>query len=108
MPNALSDVQNTFTTLDAQYNMLRAACTTDADRNALAGKYATAQKNYQTCIGQMLSDDDAQVAALSAQLKAANTEVAKAVTEMGNMSKVLDNITQAITLGAQLITKAGL
>ena len=108
MPNVLSDVQDTFLSLDAQYNTLLEKCKTQADRDALADRYTAAQGAYQTCVGNMLADDDADVAAIDAQLKVANGVVKQAVTEMDNMSKVLDGLTKAITLGAQLVAKAGL
>jgi hypothetical protein len=108
MANALLDVQHTYTSLDAQYNMLRAACVDDDQRNALADQYAAAELAYDKCVGQMLEDDDAEVAALSTQLQAANAVVDKSVEQMGNMSKVIDNITNALTIGAQLAAKVGL
>ena len=108
MANALADVQDTFTSLDANYKVLWAACRTDDDRTALEQKYSDAQKAYQTCVGEMLADDDEDIADLSVQLKTANDEVKQAVAEMGNMSKVLDNLTTAISIGAKLITAAGL
>jgi hypothetical protein len=46
-----------------------------------------------------------QVAALSTQLTAANAVVKQSVTEMGDISKVIDNITTPVTLGAQLAAK---
>ncbi len=105
MANALLEVVDTFTALDAQYNMLWVACQTQADRDALDAKYAAAQENVETCTGKALEDDDAEVAQLSKELKTCNDELKKAVTEMGDMSKVLDNLTQALTIGAQLIAK---
>ena len=56
-------------------------------------------------VDKMLSDDDAEVAALSKQLKDANRLMDKAVTEMGNMNKVIDDITGAVTIGAALAAK---
>jgi len=106
MANALTDVQNTFLSLDNQYNMLRAACKTEQDRANLAAKYTDAQKNYQTTLNKTLEDDDVQVAALSKALKAANSVVDQATKEMGDMSKVLDGITTAIDLGSKLIACA--
>jgi hypothetical protein len=103
MANALSDVQATFLSLDAQYNTLRAGCKTPAQRDALAAQYSTAQQNYQSTLNATLADDDAQVAALSTQLKAANAQVVRATVELGNISKVIDDITTAVTLGAQLV-----
>ena len=105
MANALLDVQQTFTSLDTQYSMLRLACKTDADLKALADKYGDAQANYEECAGKMLSDDDKEVADLSSQLKTANQKVAKLEAEMGAMSVVIDDITQAVTLGSQLVAK---
>jgi uncharacterized protein (UPF0264 family) len=103
MANALTEVQNTFLSLDSQYNMLRAACKTDQDRTNLAAMYADAQKNYQTCVNKILEDDDAQVAALCKALKAANSVVDQATKEMGEMNKVIDGLTTAIDLGSKLI-----
>jgi chromosome segregation ATPase len=104
--NALVDVQNTFLTLDSQYSMLLASCRTEAERDALARQYSAAQENYQVALNAVLSDDDAQIAALSSQLKAANTQVVQATAQMGNISKVIDDITTAISLGAKLIGMA--
>jgi cell fate (sporulation/competence/biofilm development) regulator YlbF (YheA/YmcA/DUF963 family) len=105
MANSLEDVRQTFVSLDQQYSMLRLACKTDDDRKALAAKYEQAQANYEAVGEKILSDDDIQVAALSAQLKAANKQVAKLVEQMGDISKVIDGITQAVTVGAQLLAK---
>lgn len=104
MANALIDVQNTFLTLDSQFNMLRAACQTDAERNALDAQYSAAQQHYYAVLNAQLSDDDAQVAQLSTQLKAANTLVLQATSQMGDISKVIDNITTAVSIGVKLVS----
>jgi len=104
MPNVLSTVQDTFNSLDSQYNLLLAACKTSEQRTALEQQYAVAEATYQKCIGQMLSDDNAQVAALSAQLKTANVAVKQSVTVMGDINGVIDEITKAVTLGAKLVS----
>jgi hypothetical protein len=103
MANALSDVQATYLSLDSQYNTLYAGCQTQPQRDALAAQYSAAELNYQSTLNATLEDDDAQVAALSTQLKAANALVVRATVEMGDMSKVINNITSAVTLGAQLL-----
>ncbi len=106
MANALSGVEATFLSLDAQYGVLRAACKTQEQRDALAAQYAAAQQNYQSTLNAMLTDDDAEVAALSTQLQAANAQVVRATAESGNISKVIDDITTAVSLGAKLVTMA--
>jgi hypothetical protein len=106
MENALSDVQATFLSLDAQYNVLLAGCKTQAQRDALYAQYAAAQQNYQSTLNATLTDDDAQVTALSTQLKAANAQVVQATAQLGNISKVINDITTAVSLGAQLVAMA--
>jgi hypothetical protein len=103
MANALSDVQATYLSLDSQYNTLLAACQTQPQRDALGAQYSAAQQNYWSTLNATLADDDAQVAVLSTQLKAANTLVVRATVEMGDISKVITNITTAVTLGDQLL-----
>ena len=103
MANALSDVQATFLSLDSQYNILLAGCKTQAQRDVLAAQYAAAQQNYQRTLNATLTDDDAQVAALSTQLKSANLQVVQATAQLGNISKVINDITTAVSLGAQLV-----
>jgi len=104
--NALDDVKNTFLSLDSQYNMLLAGCKTQEQRDALTAQYSAAQQHYQSALNAVLNDDDAQVAALSTQLKALNTQVVQATSQVGDISKVIDNITAAVSLGAKLITMA--
>src|SRR5713101_4141762 len=103
MANALTDVQDTFTTLDANYNLLHTACKTDKERNDLGVQYGLAMAAYQKCVNQFLSDDDPAIAALSTELKTANDKVAKSVTQMGNMTHVIDAITQAVDIGAKVV-----
>ncbi len=103
MANALGDVQATFLNLDGQYNLLLAACRNQADRDALSMRYSAAQSAYQACVGQLLQDDDAAVAALCTQLTTVNKQVSALTTEMGDMSKVLTVLDQALKLGEQIM-----
>jgi chromosome segregation ATPase len=105
--NALEGILDTFTTLDDNYSLLRAACRTQAARDQLAAKYSAAEAAYQKAANQVLSDDEATVAVLNTQLTSVNKQIQQAVAEMGDMSKVIDHITQALSLGAQLLAKAG-
>jgi len=103
MANALADVQTTFLNLDGQYNLLLAACPTQADRDALMERYSAAESAYDQCVGQLLEDDDAAVATLCTQLAAINKQVSALTTQMGDMSKVLALLDQALKLGQQVI-----
>jgi hypothetical protein len=104
MANALTDVQATFLSLDSQYPLLRnGGCQTQAQMDALADQYSTAELNYQTALNKTLSDDDPQVATLSTQLIAINKQVAQATTQMGDIAKVIGDITTAVGLGTQML-----
>lgn len=103
MANALENVQATFLNLDGQYNLLLAACRTQADRDALSARYSAAQSAYEDCVDQLLEDDDAAVAALSTQLTTINKQVSALTTQMGDISKVLTVLDQALKLGQQVM-----
>jgi len=102
MPNALSVVQSTFTDLDAQYHQLLAACTSQQLSDDLAARYEKAENAYEACVDKMLQDDAPQVADLARQLEAFNTEIKHSVQEMGDMSRVLDHLDNAIAFGEKL------
>lgn len=104
MANALAVVQATFLNLDGQYNLLLAACPTQAARDALITRYSAAETAYDQCVGQILESDDAAVAALCTQLNTINKQVAALTTEMGDMSKVLAVLDQALKLGQQVMS----
>lgn len=104
MANALDDVRDTFTTLNAQYKLLLAACHPGTEEKAdLQAKYALAEQNFEACADKALEDDDDQVKTISTQLQATNKQVAQATKEMGNMQKVIGDIATAVNYGSQLL-----
>ena len=105
MADALADVVATYTLIDSRYVPLRAACTTDQQRTDLENQYSAAQKAWCACENKMLEDDDAEVAALSKELKAANTKVDRSTKELTDMSAALNDIAEAVATGAQIVTK---
>jgi prefoldin subunit 5 len=105
MADTLQTLQATFQILQSQVNDLRAACSPD-DRKLFDAKYQAAGDAYWKYADEALTNNDAQVQALAAQLDTVNAWLANATKEMGNMSKVLDQIDKALTLGAQLAALA--
>lgn len=105
MADVLADVVATYTLIDSRYVPLRAACTTPQQQTDLESQYSAAQKAWCACENKMLEDDDAEVAALSEKLKAANTKVDRSTRELAEMSAVLNDITEAVTTGAQIVAK---
>jgi len=103
MANTLIDVQATFLALDAEYHMLLVVCQTEEQRDALAAQYSAARQNYQNSLEATLADDDPQVAALAMQLKAANTLVVQSIEQLGDIARVIANIANAVSLGANVM-----
>lgn len=105
MQDALSALEASYITLQAQIADLSAACQNPDQTSALMSKYVAARTNYWSCVNKAFHDDDPAVASLVTQLNAANMDLKTAVEQMGDMKKVLDSITQAITLGSSLAAK---
>lgn len=107
MANALAEVQDTFVSLNANYTMLRIACRNDTERHQLADRYTKAEAEYYACVNKILSDDDAEVASLCKELTDANKGIKNSVQLMGQISKVIDIIDDALNIGTQLLAKVG-
>ncbi|MGA2888692.1 MAG: hypothetical protein ABSE51_11615 [Terracidiphilus sp.] len=105
MQSALSELETTYFTLQSQIGMLLAACKTQDQRDALTTQYVKARSNYWSCVNKAFHDDDPQVIALTTQLDAANTQLKASVQQLGDISKTIDAITGAITIGASLAAK---
>lgn len=102
MQTALAELEKCYFTLQSQIDTLSAACQTKDQKDALSTQYVKARQAYWSCVNKAFHDDDPQVASLAAQLDAANAKLKVAVQQMGNISKVIDGITQAVSIAASL------
>jgi len=105
MQSALAELESTYFTLQNQIGLLTTACQTDAQRNDLITKFVCARSNYWSCVNKAFHDDDPEVVSLTTQLNVANAKLKVAVAQMGDIKTTLDNITQAVTIGATLAAK---
>jgi esterase/lipase len=103
MGDALSALEALYFGLQQQVGMLTLAATTQAQKDAFMTQYVKARTDYWACVNKMFHEDDPQVAALTAQLNTLNDQVTKSEKEMGDISKVIDVITQAVTVADQLV-----
>ncbi|GGG94896.1 hypothetical protein [Silvibacterium dinghuense] len=103
MANALEDVLDTYTALLSQYETVSAKCTGE-QKQVLNGQVTEAEANYEKALNQILSDNDAQVAAVSKQLKAANAGIKNAADQLNNIQKVIGYVTSAVNYGSQLLS----
>jgi hypothetical protein len=105
MQSPLEELESTYFTLQSQIDLLSQACETQAQRDALSTQYVQARQNYWACVSKAFHDDDPEVVNLTNQIEAANKVVSDAVAQMGDITKVLTNITSVVTMGSQLATK---
>jgi small-conductance mechanosensitive channel len=81
--------------------MLSLSCN-QAERDALNTQLVAARSVYWSCVNKVFHDDDPQVVALTAQLKQQTQAIKDAVQNMGDIAKVLDQITTAVNTAANL------
>jgi hypothetical protein len=105
MQSSLSELEETYITLQAKIGVLLAACQTQDQRDALSAQYVAARTAYWSCINKAFHDDDPTVVALTNQLDASNKQLQTYVTELGEINTTIANITQVVTIGAQLAAK---
>jgi hypothetical protein len=105
MQSALQELESTYFTLQSQINMLSQACQTQDQREAISAQYVKARQNYWACVNKAFHDDDPMVDSLTSQIHAANQQLSNAVQEMGDIARVINDITNVVTLGTQLAAK---
>jgi hypothetical protein len=105
MQSSLSELEATYITLQAQIGVLLAACQTKDQRDALTAQYVAARTAYWSCVNKAFHDDDPTVVSLTNQLDASNKQLQTYVTQLGDINTTIANITQVITVGAQLAAK---
>lgn len=103
MSNVCTEVKATFLILQEQIALLEIACQDETERGKLNDKYEAARKLHDKCIDKMLHADEKQLQSLIEGVETANEQLKKSVQEMGNMSKVIDAITDALTFSEKLI-----
>ena len=102
MQSQLQELEQTYFTLQTQINTLGVACQTQPQRDALSTQYVKARENYWACANKAFHDDDPQVVKLTDQIHAANQQIANSVQQAGDIAKVIDDVTNLVTLGTQL------
>lgn len=101
MQDPLAVLEQNYSTIQDQVNMLPLDCK-QADRDAFNAQLVAARSAYLSCLDKAFHDDDPQVVALTAQLKQQTQSITNAVQNMGDIAKVLDQITTAAHTAANL------
>jgi hypothetical protein len=103
MQDAMAALELNYITIQDQVNMLSLNCD-QTERDALNSRLVAARSAYWSCVNKAFHDDDPQVAALTTQLKQQTQAIEDAVQDMGDIAKVLDQITTAVNTAAKLAT----
>ena len=90
--------------LDTNFNNIFKRCTTDEERNALRDNYTSSRDNYWEARARVFAETDPTVARARDSLKAANTQMKQDVASLAAISKTLNSIAAAVSVGAKLVT----
>ena len=99
--------------LENQYFLLRAALGTLSDQgatpeqvNQMRTQVVQSRTNYWTALNKVLHDDDPQVQQLVNQLNAEQATLETTVAQLANVTKMIDTVTKAVSIGSQIVAKA--
>jgi len=107
MGNALLALQNQYIFLTQNLSMILAACPTQEQRDAIQSQYVASRRNYFNCINKIFHDDDPAVANLVRKMQSGQTTLTNMMNGLNDIAKVIDDITQVVKIGAQLVSAAG-
>lgn len=107
MGNALLALQNQYIFLTQNLSMLLAACQTQEQRDTIQSQYVTARRNYFKCVNSVFHEDDPAVASLIRQMQTEQTALTSMMNRLNDIAKVINDITRAVQIGAQLVSVAG-
>lgn len=107
MSDACTEVKATFLILQERIALLSIACREDTTKTRLDEKCEAARKLHDKCIDKLLCADEKQLLMLIADVQAANQQLRKSVEQMGNMSKVIDSIADALSFSEKLVKLVG-
>jgi hypothetical protein len=105
MSDALSTLETIYFTLQSNLDDMLAACQTQDDRDSVMTQYVAARASYWKCINHAFHDDDPALIALVAQAKVNIAQFDKIDESLGDIAKVLNIITETVTVASQIASK---
>jgi hypothetical protein len=98
--------------LENQYFLLRSTLSTLSEQGATPGQLdqmraqvVQSRTNYWTALNKVLHDDDPEVEQLVTQLNAEQATLKTTIAQLGNVAKVIDAVTKAVSIGSQIVAK---
>ena len=105
MGDALWTLEHIYTSLQDSLDDMLMACPSQVERDIVMSKYVAARENYWNCIKKAFHDDDPAVQALVAEGKADIDAIKKINESLGDITKVIDTITHAVSVGSKIAGK---
>ena len=97
------DLERQYFTIKSNFNRLLFACQTDDQRNELRAAYANSRDNYNKAMNQIFDDNDTAIDALRSELSNSQQQIEDSLTNLQEISKVIDTITAAVSVGTRLV-----
>ena len=83
---------------------LRAACTTDAQRQALATSFHTAVMQYETALTRSLTVNDASVLRGIGQITNIQQQIQDDIDQANNIAGILNKIAASVQFGTSIVS----
>src|ERR1700760_248062 len=107
MGPSLQSLEDQYMLLTQHLSTILAACTTQEQRDRVMTQYVTARRNYWNSIQKIFHDDDPSIVSLVKQMSDEQKQIKGAVARLNEIAKVINIITDAVSIGSALAAKAG-
>ncbi|HEY0777345.1 MAG TPA: hypothetical protein VGD56_05195 [Gemmatirosa sp.] len=100
---ALAAVHDTHRLIEDHFDVLYAACTTDAARAKLRALQSSARDAYWKAVADGLDDDNLVVQEIRRDLVAATAQIQAHIDTLADITAVLGMLTEAVRLAGALV-----
>lgn len=106
MNPSVQALENQYFLLRGSLATLTAQGATDDQLDDLRTEIVQARTNYWQAANSIMHDDDPEVRDLVSQMNTDQLTLQATISNLGDISKILDAITSAVNIGSQIAAKA--
>jgi len=106
MGPSLQSLEDQYILLTQQLPATLEACTTQVQKDQVTAQYTTSRRNYWSSIQKAFHDNDPTVVSLVHQMHDEQTKIEDVTKHLDDIAKVINIITDAVTVGTALAAKA--
>ena len=108
MGNSMIAIQGVYFRLEAHFNEIFGACTTDEQRDAFRHDYINARDTYWDALAKAFNENDPVVKKLIGDIDTATQQIDQMLTNLQNIVEFLKVVHEAVGLASKLTTLAGI